>query len=87
MYPVVAILPFADNGLAAERKLEVYCFLAVAILPFADNGLADKEAKNKYLADRVAILPFADNGLAAERELLLLINEKVSQSSLSQIMV
>jgi len=62
---MVAILPFADDGLAGkiflERKFPGNC---VAILPFADDGLAGINGQAGKVFERVAILPFADDGLA-----------------------
>jgi len=63
----VAILPFADDGLAGRRKLECLLPGSVAILPFADDGLA--VVANENVASGcvfVAILPFADDGLAVD---------------------
>ena len=42
----VAILPFADNGLAVKMTILGSFLFIVAILPFADNGLAEMKKKH-----------------------------------------
>jgi len=84
--PIVAILPFADDGLA-EKSTRPHRFWGdVAILPFADDGLAALCRVAAAATCVVAILPFADDGLAALPQHPSLFRDW-SQSSLSQMMV